>query len=80
MRAQDLDHLSPEAGAELLRARGAKGADEELRAAAREYDGHGFALTLLGSYLRGRRRGGRAAARGHPAAGRTSGKAGMRAG
>ena len=51
VRAKDLGQLSPEAGAELLKARGAKGTDEELRAAASEYDGHGLALTLLGSYL-----------------------------
>jgi tetratricopeptide (TPR) repeat protein len=47
-----LHHLSPEAGAKLLIERGAKGLDEELRAAAKEYDGHCLALTLLGSYLR----------------------------
>jgi tetratricopeptide (TPR) repeat protein len=47
-----LDHLSVEAGAELLRARGAHGSEEELRAAAKEYDGHSLALTLLGTYLR----------------------------
>ena len=50
--ALDLDHLSPEAGAELLAAHGAKGPPAELREAAREYDGHSLALTLLGSYLR----------------------------
>ncbi len=46
-----LEQLSPEAGAELLGARGVKGTDEDLRAAAEEYKGHGLALTLLGSYL-----------------------------
>jgi nucleoside phosphorylase/tetratricopeptide (TPR) repeat protein len=51
VRAKDLGSLSPEAGAELLRARGAMGTDEELRKAAEEYKGHGLALTLLGSYL-----------------------------
>ncbi|MEP7125178.1 MAG: hypothetical protein ABJE95_29880, partial [Byssovorax sp.] len=49
--AMDLGRLSPEAGAELLKARGVKGTNEELREAAREYEGHGLALTLLGSYL-----------------------------
>jgi tetratricopeptide (TPR) repeat protein len=49
--AKDLGSLSPEAGAELLKARGVKGADEDLREAVREYKGHGLALTLLGSYL-----------------------------
>jgi hypothetical protein len=48
VQAHRLDHLSPEAGAELLRARGAKGAEEELQAAAKEYDGH----SLLGAYIR----------------------------
>jgi tetratricopeptide (TPR) repeat protein len=52
VQAHGLDHLSEEAGAELLEARGAKGTEEELRAAAQEYDGHSFALTLLGSYVR----------------------------
>ncbi|MDI1451402.1 tetratricopeptide repeat protein [Polyangium sp. 6x1] len=51
VRAKDLANLSPEAGAELLRARGAKGTDDELREAAKEYKGHSLALTLLGSYL-----------------------------
>ncbi len=51
VRAKDLDRLSAAAGAKLLEARGAKGTVEELRAAAEEYDGHGLALTLLGSYL-----------------------------
>jgi tetratricopeptide (TPR) repeat protein len=47
-----LDHLSDEAGAELLRARGGHGSEEDLRAASEEYDGHSLALTLLGTYLR----------------------------
>ena len=52
VRAHDLDHLSAEAGAELLKARGAKGAKTELQEAAREYDGHSLALMLLGTYVR----------------------------
>jgi tetratricopeptide (TPR) repeat protein len=51
VRAKELNNLSSEAGAELLKARGAKGTEEELKEAAREYRGHGLALTLLGSYL-----------------------------
>ncbi len=47
-----LDRLSAEAGAELLAARGARGSDGELRAAADEYAGHGLALALLGSYVK----------------------------
>ncbi|HRI72243.1 MAG TPA: hypothetical protein PK156_48750, partial [Polyangium sp.] len=52
VQSKALRHLSEEAGAEVLRARGAKGTEEELRAAVREYEGHALALTLLGSYIR----------------------------
>lgn len=51
VRSRELKHLSPEAGADLLRARKVQGTDEELRQASIEYDGHALALTLLGSYL-----------------------------
>lgn len=47
----DLEHLSPEAGAEVLRALGVKGAQAELEQASKDFDGHSLALTLLGSYL-----------------------------
>ena len=47
----DLDYLSPQAGAQILRALNVKGDDEELEEAAREFNGHAFSLTLLGSYL-----------------------------
>lgn len=47
----DLDRLSPEAGAQLLRALHVTGEEEELEAASREFSGHSLALTLLGSYL-----------------------------
>jgi tetratricopeptide (TPR) repeat protein len=47
----DLDQLSPQAGAQLLRALQVKGDDDELEQAATEYEGHALALTLLGSYL-----------------------------
>ena len=47
----DLDRLSPQAGAQLLRALNVTGDDEELEAASREFSGHSLALTLLGSYL-----------------------------
>ncbi len=57
VRAKDLSSLSPEAGAELLKARGAKGAHEEMREASTEYKGHGLALTLLGNYIRKRYKG-----------------------
>ena len=47
----DLEHLSSDAGAKLLRALGVKGPEAELRSASDEFDGHCLALTLLGSYL-----------------------------
>ena len=47
----DLEHLSSEAGARLLRALGVRGDDGEMRAASNDFDGHCLALTLLGSYL-----------------------------
>jgi tetratricopeptide (TPR) repeat protein len=57
VQAHGLDRLSKEAGADLLKARGARGAEEGLRAAAEEYEGHSLALTLLGTYLRNAHRG-----------------------
>jgi serine/threonine protein kinase/predicted ATPase len=48
---RDLDHLSRDGGAKLLRALGVEGDEEKLRSASDEFDGHCLALTLLGSYL-----------------------------
>jgi predicted ATPase len=48
---RDLEHLSSEAGARLLRALGVTGHEEKLRTASDEFGGHCLALTLLGSYL-----------------------------
>src|SRR5271157_4675046 len=48
---RDLEHLSSDAGAKLLRALGVKGDEAELRSASDEFRGHCLALTLLGSYL-----------------------------
>jgi tetratricopeptide (TPR) repeat protein len=48
---RELEHLSNDAGARLLRALGVKGHDTELRSASDEFGGHCLALTLLGSYL-----------------------------
>jgi tetratricopeptide (TPR) repeat protein len=48
---RDLEHLSSDAGAKLLRALGVKGDQAELRSASDEFNGHCLALTLLGSYL-----------------------------
>jgi len=47
----DLEHLSSDTGAKLLRALGVHGPEAELRSASDEFRGHCFALTLLGSYL-----------------------------
>jgi hypothetical protein len=47
----DLDQLSSDSGAKLLRAIGVKGPEAELRSASDEFSGHCLALTLLGSYL-----------------------------
>jgi NACHT domain-containing protein len=48
---RDLDQLSGDAGAKLLRALGVKGDEAELRSASDEFSGHCLVLTLLGSYL-----------------------------
>ena len=48
---RNLEQLSSDAGAKLLRALGVKGHEEELRSASDEFSGHCLALTLLGSYL-----------------------------
>jgi TIR domain/NACHT domain len=47
----ELEQLSSDAGAKLLRALGVKGHEAELRSASDEFRGHSLALTLLGSYL-----------------------------
>ena len=48
---RDLEQLSSDAGAQLLRALGVKGHEAELQSASDEFSGHCLALTLLGSYL-----------------------------
>jgi tetratricopeptide (TPR) repeat protein len=48
---RELEQLSSDAGAKLLRALGVKGREAELRSASDEFRGHCLALTLLGSYL-----------------------------
>jgi serine/threonine protein kinase/tetratricopeptide (TPR) repeat protein len=47
----ELEQLSSDAGAKLLRALDIKGQEAELRSASDEFSGHCLALTLLGSYL-----------------------------
>ena len=51
VQAVDLENLSAEAGAQLLKSLGVIGSAAERRAASKEYDGHALALNLLGSYL-----------------------------
>ena len=48
---RQLEQLSSDAGAMLLRALGVKGYEADLRSASDEFSGHCLALTLLGSYL-----------------------------
>jgi NACHT domain len=48
---RDLEQLSSDAGARVLRALGVKGPEAELRSASDEFSGHCLALTLLGSFL-----------------------------
>jgi tetratricopeptide (TPR) repeat protein len=48
---RELEHLSCDAGAHLLRVLGVRGDQAELRKASEEFGGHCLALTLLGSYL-----------------------------
>src|SRR4029077_20065973 len=48
---RELEQLSSDAGAKLLRALGVKGDEAELRSASNEFSGHCLALTLVGSYL-----------------------------
>jgi serine/threonine protein kinase/tetratricopeptide (TPR) repeat protein len=48
---RDLEQLSRQAGAKLLRALGVNGDEAELRRTSEEFSGHSLALTLLGSYL-----------------------------
>jgi tetratricopeptide (TPR) repeat protein len=48
---EDLEALSPEAGAELLKKLGVTGKDSERLAASREFGNHALTLSLLGGYL-----------------------------
>jgi len=48
---RELEQLSDDAGAKLVRALGVKGDEKILRDASNEFSGHCLALTLLGSYL-----------------------------
>ena len=48
----DVEKLSDEAGAALLRDNGVWGTDKELNAAAHDFGGHPLALGLLASFLK----------------------------
>jgi hypothetical protein len=48
----DVERLSDEAGAALLRDNGVWGTDKELKAAAHDFEGHPLALGLLASFLK----------------------------
>jgi hypothetical protein len=50
-RRVNLEHLSAKAGAELLKAEGVFGEEDELEQASIDFGGHALALTLLGGYL-----------------------------
>jgi len=47
----DLEHLSEDAGAQLLKKLGVHGTPIELQEASRDFKGHALALNLLGTYL-----------------------------
>jgi len=46
-----IEHLSPDAGMELLKHLGVNGTDDEIKQAVRDLEGHALALMLLGNYL-----------------------------
>jgi tetratricopeptide (TPR) repeat protein len=46
-----LEHLSDDAGMELLKYLSVKGTDDEIKQAVRDFGGHALALMLLGTYL-----------------------------
>ncbi len=52
VKEMELEHLSIDAGAELLKGLGVKGSDKDILKAAEEYGGHALALTLLGLYIK----------------------------
>src|ERR1700722_13019307 len=54
----DVERLSDEAGAALLRDNGVWGTDKELKAAAHDFGGHPLALGLLASFLKETQTGG----------------------
>jgi TIR domain/AAA ATPase domain len=51
-RVIDIERLSDETGARILRDNGAWGTDQELKSAAHEFEGHPLALGLLASFIK----------------------------
>ncbi|MFC1537737.1 hypothetical protein ACFL4P_02795, partial [Gemmatimonadota bacterium] len=51
VRNENLDHLSKEAGAALLKSLGVKGTAAEYQTTSEEFKGHALALNLLGRFL-----------------------------
>jgi len=52
VKEMNLEHLSDDAGALLLKSLGVVGSDKDMEKAVKEYDGHALALTLLGQYTK----------------------------
>jgi tetratricopeptide (TPR) repeat protein len=51
VKEMELEHLSYESGAELLKGLGVNGSEKDILKAAEEYAGHALAITLLGQYI-----------------------------
>jgi tetratricopeptide (TPR) repeat protein len=49
-----LEHLSVDAGAQLLKSLEVRGSENDIMQAVKEYGGHALSLTLLGKYLQSR--------------------------
>jgi len=52
VKEMELEHLSDDAGSQLLKSLGVTGSHKEIVQAVKEYDGHALALTLLGQYIK----------------------------
>jgi tetratricopeptide (TPR) repeat protein len=52
VKEMELEHLSEEAGVQLLESLEVKGSKKDILQAVKEYDGYALALTLLGRYIK----------------------------
>nr|NIM11592.1 hypothetical protein [Candidatus Aminicenantes bacterium]NIM84766.1 hypothetical protein [Candidatus Aminicenantes bacterium]NIN17601.1 hypothetical protein [Candidatus Aminicenantes bacterium]NIN41479.1 hypothetical protein [Candidatus Aminicenantes bacterium]NIN84253.1 hypothetical protein [Candidatus Aminicenantes bacterium] len=52
VKEMELEHLSIEAGMQLLKGLEVTGSEKEMTKAVKEYKGHALALTLLGQYIK----------------------------